>query len=154
MMTVIITLITYEDWVGSHPNPALVGNYMIRGGQAYQGDVNLMTQLVKRDWHTDPSPSEIDWIAVTNPPKPFPPIKGKAAVTNGHRLYLPGAAVTIVLNQKVGEYLNNEGQVVGHSPGGGKNAFSVTLAQGTDGRWRIFSIHKLDPSGGLGSLAK
>lgn len=36
----------------------------------------------------------------------------------------------------------------------GKAAFSETLSQGPDGRWRIASIVELDPSGGLGSLAK
>jgi hypothetical protein len=155
MIKVIVTLVRYEDWVGSHPDPALVPNYMIKGGNAYASEVKLITWLQKRGWHTDPSPTEIDWASVTAEPRAMPLVNGEPAQIRGHRLYMPGAAVNVVLDLRVGELLNRTGQVVGHSSvTPGKAAFSEILAQGMDGRWRISSIYPLKPRGGLAVLAR
>lgn len=151
MIKVIVTLITYEDWVWSHPNPALVANYMIAGGNAYKSELASVTSLARKGWHADPSPSEIDWIAISVPAKPLRLIDGKVARVNGRQAYMP-ATVDIVLNQKAGEYLDNKQRVVGHSAGGGRKPFAVTLTQGSDARWRIIDIYRLRPAGGLSGL--
>ena len=154
MMKVIVTLITYEDWVYSHPDPALVNNYMIPGGNSYNGERTTLTELAQKGLRADASPTEIDWLAVAAPPKPLQLINGKLPRLNGHPAYSP-ASVTLVVNQKVGTLLNKEGKVVGHSlvtPG--KVAFSEILVQGPDGRWRIIGINKLDVASGLGSLKR
>jgi hypothetical protein len=151
MMKVIVTLITYEDWVGSHPDPALVRNYMIAGKKSYQGDMKLMTELVRESLHLDPSPSEIDWLDVTVLPKPMRRADGRPIRINGRQVYMP-AWVNVVIDEKTEAYLNAQGKAVSHTPGGGRTPFTVSLVQGIDGRWRISSIEKLNPSGGLGSL--
>ncbi|MGH9107382.1 MAG: hypothetical protein ACRDZX_16460 [Acidimicrobiales bacterium] len=151
MIKAIVTLIRYEDWVWSHPNPTLVDNYMVPGGNVYSDELKVVTQLVRKGWHTDPSPSEIDWVGVTVLPAPLRLINGKIAYVNGHIAYKP-ASVNIVIRQRVDRYLNNQDQTVGHTPGGGKAAFSVTLNQGTDGQWKIVDIERLHVSAGLGGL--
>jgi hypothetical protein len=154
LMKVIVTLITYQDWVWSHPNPSMVGNYMLFRGTSYKGELASITELAQKGWHSSPAPSEIDWLGVTVAPKVMPLINHKPAVIDGRQMYEPGS-VNVVINQKVDVYLNSKGQVVGHTPGvPGRVAFAETLAQGLDGRWRISGIYKLDPPGGLGSLAK
>jgi hypothetical protein len=153
MMKVIVTLIAYQDWVWSHPNRALVGNYYISGGNVYAGERRIVSQLVQKGWHTDPSPTEIDWIGVTEPPKAAEPIAGKPAHIGGRQAYMP-ADVNVVIDQRRGKILNVNRKLVEYSPGGGKNAFAVTLTQGSDGRWRIIDIHKLNPPGGLAGLAR
>jgi hypothetical protein len=153
MLKVIVTLITYEDWVYSHPNPALVSNYMIAGGTTYQGERMTITNLSQRRLHANPSPTEIDWISVTVLPKPVH-IQDKLAKIDGHQLYGP-ASVDVVIDQKTGKLLNQHGEVIGHSSvNPGRAAFAETLSQGSDGRWRIISILKLDPRGGLEALRR
>jgi hypothetical protein len=153
MMTVIITLIRYEDWVWSHPDPALVRNYMIPGGNAYKPELAGVTELVRKGWHTDPSPTEIDWIGVTLRAKPLHLIDGRRVRVDGRAAYMP-AALNILINQKISPYLNDKGVVAGHSNGGGRTAFSITLSQGSDGRWRISDIDRLNLSAGMKGLAK
>jgi hypothetical protein len=145
MMTVIITLIRYEDWVWSHPDPALVRNYMIPGGNAYKPELAGVTELVRKGWHTDPSPTEIDWIGVTLRAKPLHLIDGRRVRVDGRAAYMP-AALNILINQKISPYLNDKG--------GGRTAFSITLSQGSDGRWRISDIDRLNLSAGMKGLAK
>ena len=71
MMTVMVTLMAYQDWVDAHPNPALVSNYVQDGGGLYNEDKSEIEQLVQRDWRVNPAPTEIDWLAVTSPPVPM-----------------------------------------------------------------------------------
>ena len=152
MMTVMVTLMAYQDWVDAHPNPALVSNYVQDGGGLYNEDKSEIEQLVQRDWRVNPAPTEIDWLAVTSPPVPML-IHGKPGFRNGHELYLY-ASVTIIYARQNGGIFNSAGKVVGYVSTRGKWAFSVTLSQGTDGRWRIAYIVQLHPAGGFGSLAK
>jgi hypothetical protein len=153
MIKVIVTLIRYEDWVWSHPRPSLVRNYMIAGGPTFTKELRGISRLARNGWHTDPSPTEIDWVAVTKTAKPVPAIDGKPAQLGGHQAYA-SASANIVLDQKAGAYLSSGGRVVGTWRGAGKRAFAVILAQGTDGRWRIAAIERLDPPNGLGGLAR
>jgi hypothetical protein len=145
MMRVLVTLITYEDWVWSHPNPQLVANYMLRGTRAYASELRDVSNLVRRGWHADPSPSEIDWIRVVTAPR---------QTRLYGRLIPTPATLDVLINQKVGQYLNRQGRVVGHSPGGGKAAFSVTLEQGSGKQWRIADVSQLNLSGGLEELSR
>jgi hypothetical protein len=39
LVTVIKTLTTYEDWLYSHPNPALVSGFMMPAGNDYGSEV-------------------------------------------------------------------------------------------------------------------
>ena len=97
MMTVMVTLMAYQDWVDSvHPNPALVSNYVQDGGGLYNEDKSEIEQLVQRDWRVNPAPTEIDWLAVTSPPVPML-IHGKPgfAEERPRGLYLY-ASVTII----------------------------------------------------------
>jgi hypothetical protein len=152
MMTVMVTLMAYQDWVDAHPNPALVSNYVQDGGGLYNEDKSEIEQLVQRDWRVNPAPTEIDWLAVTSPPVPML-IHGKPGFRNGHELYLY-ASVTIIYARQNGGIFNSAGKVVGYVSTRGKWAFSVTLSQGTDARWRIGSMVRLHPVHGLGSLAR
>jgi len=153
MMKVIVTLIAYEDWVWSHPDPALVANYMLPGGNAYKGELASVAQLAREGWHADPSPTEIDWLAVTVPPKRLLLVNGKLGVIGRHPAYKP-SVLTVVINQKVGTFLDSTGKVEAHSTGKfGKVAFSETLIQGQDARWRIYDVNRINPAGGLRSLA-
>jgi hypothetical protein len=147
MMTVFLTLVRYQDWVWSHPDPSLVGNYMMPGTAAYRNEETSIRTFARRSLHADPSPTEIDWLAVTGQPHRMP---GKTL--GAHHEYTP-CVVTAVINQKVGTLLSPEGVPVLHSPGGGRAAFTEVLDQGLDGRWRIAAIIKLHPAHGLGSLA-
>ncbi|HTV12130.1 MAG TPA: hypothetical protein VME20_09730, partial [Acidimicrobiales bacterium] len=154
MMKVLVTLITYEDWVWSHPNPALVANYMLPGGNAYEGELDSVTHLAHNGWHTDPSPTEIDWLAITVAPKQLLLINHKRAIINKRPAYTP-ATLTVVINQKPSSFMNRSGVVVARSSGKiGKIAFSETLSQGSDAQWRIFDVYRLNPLHGLGSLRK
>lgn len=153
MMRVIVTLITYEDWLGSHPNPKLVDEYMIKGSAPYKGDVSFLTTLLRRGWHTDYAPSEIDWLRVTVSPRPLPTIGGKPLMLGGHPAWEP-ASINMVVNQTSSPYLNGRGRAVAYSRNNGKVAYAVLLVQGADGRWRIESIRMLRPLGGLKALEK
>lgn len=152
MMKVVVTLLTYQDWVGSHPDPALVPNYFVKGTQPYRAEVSLMRELLVRGWHINPSPTEIDWLAVTSQPAPLL-IDGKHTMRNGRALFGVGS-VTIVIDRKRSAYLDGQGNVVGYSVGGGKTALGLVLAQGGDARWRIAAVSHLSPAGGLGALRR
>ena len=79
-------------------------------------------------------------------------IHGKPGFRNGHELYLY-ASVTIIYARQNGGIFNSAGKVVGYVSTRGKWAFSVTLSQGTDARWRIGSMVRLHPVHGLGSAS-
>ena len=147
MMTVFLTLVRYQDWVWSHPDPSLVRNYMMPGTAAYRNEEASISTFARRSLHADPSPTEIDWLAITGRPRRM---LGKTL--GGHPAYTP-CAVTAVINQRVGTLLSPEGKPELRSPGGGRAAFSEVLDQGLDGRWRIAGIVRLHPAHGLGSLA-
>jgi hypothetical protein len=146
MMTVFLTLVRYQDWVWSHPDPSLVGNYMMPGTAAYRNEKSQVSYLERHSLHSNFSPTEIDWLAITELPRSV-----HGALLRGHVAYTP-CVMNVVINQRVGAILNAKGKPVVYSPGGGRAAFSEILDQGPDGRWRLASVHKLRPTGGLGSL--
>lgn len=153
MIRAVVTLIRYQDWVWSHPNPALVSRYMLAGTSLYSGEVTDVRNLETKGWHADPIPTQIDWAGVTEIPKPLLGRNGKPVVVRGHERYGPGM-VNIVVTLIVEPYLNASGEVASHSPGGGKAALSETMEQGSDGQWRLSNTTRLAPVGGFGSLAK
>ena len=150
---VIKALYTYRDWVYSHPNPALVTNYSLSTGDVYATETQKLASLQHNDWHVQPVPTEIDWAKTTRPPVPASPVNGKPRLVDGHQAYV-GGLITIVVNEIQGEYLNAENQVVGHQPGGGPTVYSVSLAQGGDGQWRIEDVVELHPPGGIAALER
>jgi hypothetical protein len=151
MMRVLVTLITYEDWVWSHPNPQLVANYLVPGSPPYQTEFKEVREMAKEGIRSDPSPTEIDWIRVTGVPKAVE-ANGKPIVVRSHHSLL-SASVEVVLNQKGGENLNARNQVVNRIAGVGKHAFSVEFSRTENGPWRIDDIIELNVHGGLASLS-
>jgi len=145
MMKVIVTLIAYEDWVWSHPDPALVANYMTPGSSAFAREVQSIQKLATTNWHSNPEPTEIDWLRIMDPPRVAMFHRGRAVMVGGHNVYMP-AYVNVVLNDPSGQFLNNHGRVMRQWPASGKHAFSVALAQGASGQWRIANINPIEMS--------
>ena len=51
LKTAFIALVNYSDWLGSHPNPNFVRNYVPQTSNIYHPQVYLMQQMLKRGWH-------------------------------------------------------------------------------------------------------
>ena len=114
-----MALVRYSDWLGSHPNPNFVKNYVFPSSNIYKAQVYLMRELVlHRGAHEAPNPTEIDFLAVVKPARPRLNAHGRRIRLGGHPAYLSGN-IDIVINQKSEPYLNRAGDVVGHSAGGG-----------------------------------
>jgi hypothetical protein len=151
LITVIKTLTTYRDWVYSHPNPAYVSHYMFSSGNQYASEVQNLSTLRTKGWHEDPVPTEIQWAKVT-----LAPVATNYKI-DGHVAFR-GGAITIVQVLTTAPYLDSAGQVVGHEPGGGSVAYSITLAQvvsgqpNPDGQFRILDVQQLNPPGGISAL--
>lgn len=155
LVTVIKTLTTYEDWVWSHPNPALVANYELPTGTAYAGEVKNLSMFASRDLHASPTPAEIDWVKITQAAKPQPPgPDGIPRTLAGHQWFV-GGIITAVYNLKPIPMLNADDQPSGQSFNPqqvGPAAYVISLVQGPDGQFRIDDITQLHPAGGAASL--
>ena len=79
LKTAFIALVNYWDWVGSHPNPNLVKNFLSAGSNIYFYWVDVMNALLKRGWHDYPDPTQIDFLKVVAPSEAL----GKGIYTNG-----------------------------------------------------------------------
>jgi hypothetical protein len=151
LVTVIKALTTYEDWLYSHPDPALVSGFMLTTGNDYASEIQNMTTLQGKGWHTDSTPTVVDWAKVESPATPEP------GTIDGYQAF-GGGLVTIVQDLAPGAYLNAAGQVVGHEPNGGLTAYSISLAQQAggaqtpDGQFRILDVTQLHPPGGIAAL--
>ncbi len=151
IMTAFITLVRYQDWVWSHPNPSFVKRYMQPGTALYEGEVTTIRGLARRGWRSYPAPTEIDWLRIELVPTPLL-VAGHAIRVDGHLAFTP-ATVTAVITQRVTDYLNRSGQVVGHTPGvAGKVVFSETLIQDSRQQWRLSAISRLYIGKNLASL--
>ena len=51
LKTAFIALVKYSDWLGSHPNPSLVKNFVASSSNIYASQVYLMRDMVDRGWH-------------------------------------------------------------------------------------------------------
>ena len=147
-----MTLITYEDWVWSHPNPALVANYMLPGTPTYTSERTAIAQLAAKAWHSSPIPSEIDWVGVTPSPKPEKFVAGRKSGIM--RLASTVKYLNIVLNQNAGQFITSSGRVEERWPATGRAAFAVSLVRMTGREWRIATITHLDTSRGLGRIVR
>ena len=151
LITVIKTLTTYRDWVYSHPNPSYVANYMFSSGNQYSSEIANLSTLQAKGWHEDPTPTEIQWAKVT-----LAPVATTYKI-DGHVAFR-GGSVTIVEILTTAPYRNSSGQIVGHEPGGGPVAYSITLTQlvsghpTPDGQFRMLDIEPLNPPGGISAL--
>jgi hypothetical protein len=129
MKTAFLALVRYSDWVGTHPNPKLVTNYVTPASNVYSAQVYLMTQMAKRHLHLPPTPSQIDFIAVVKRPTLRRSKSGKLLMLAGKRAYTQGT-LDVVIEETTEPYLNAANQIVGHTPGGhGGEAWKVTLVQ-------------------------
>lgn len=151
LVTVIKALNTYEDWVYSHPNPSLTKDYLWTTANTYTHEVQNLATLQQKGWHTDPTPTVIQWAKVALPPVLTP------YQIDGHRLFR-GGTITIVQDATGGTYLDTSGRVVGHLPADGLVAYSISLAQedtgaqSPDGQFRIVAVRQLQPPGGISAL--
>ncbi len=145
MIKAIVTLVTYQDWVYAHPNPALVEAYEAPGGSAYQQEVQFVEHLAQKGWHATGVPSIVDWVAVTESPK--------QATVAGHKVNMP-ATVTIVFDRKAADLYDGSGSIVAREVALGRVAYSMTLGKDAAGQWRIVTSTQLHPTGGLGSLTR
>ena len=46
LKTAFISLVKYSDWLGSHPNPSLVKNYVQSSSDIYEAQLYLMQRMV------------------------------------------------------------------------------------------------------------
>lgn len=141
MIRVFVTLMAYQDWVWSHPNPKLVANYTVPGTAAYRREISSITYIARRHWHTPPNPTEIDWVGVTE--KPVPLEATVPSLSPSHVAY-QSAALNCVLNRDGGVYLSSRGRVVGSWRGAGRVPFSVWLDESASGQWRVASVQQLN----------
>ena len=74
---------------------------MIKGSGPYRGDVTFLKSLLRRGWHTDAAPSEIDWIRVTALPRPIPKVNGKRILLSGHMAFEPAAVIWLSISLRV-----------------------------------------------------
>lgn len=155
LVTVIKTLTTYEDWVWSHPNPALVANYELRSGNVYAGEVKDVTAFQQQNLHASPTPAEIDFVKVTQPAKPQPAqANGQPSKINGYTWFV-GGIVTVVYNLEPIPMLDANGSVSGQAfnpSHPGPTAYVISLVQGPNGQFRINDSNQINPPGGIKAL--
>jgi hypothetical protein len=120
LKTAFISLVNYSDWLGSHPNPNLVRNYVATNSNIYHPQVYLMQQMLRRGWHISPQPTEITSLKVLTPL-----IKRKLRDGQAYS----GGGLEVVIDEKRYAYLDRAGRVVGHTAGGGETSYVVTLVQ-------------------------
>ena len=131
MKTAFLALTRYSDWVGSHPNPNLVINYAAPSSDIFAAQKYLMEQMKKRGWHLPPTPTQINFLIVTQKPVIRHGEHGNT-LSVGHRPAYTTGAVDVVVEQVTEPYLDASGRVVGHTAKGtGPKAWRVTLAQRT-----------------------
>jgi hypothetical protein len=129
MKTAFLALVRYSDWVGTHPNPALVKRYTAQTSDIYRAQVYLMQQMRRRGWHLPPTPTQIDFLAVVDKPKRRLLQNGKVMVLAHHPAYT-GGTVDAVIEQVTEPYLNAANRVVGHTAKGtGPEAWTIELQQ-------------------------
>jgi hypothetical protein len=154
LKTAFLTLVRYSDWLGSHPNPNLVKNYVLPTSDIYWAQVYLMRDLVSRGWHEPPNPTEVDFIKIVRKPVPRLGANGSHLIFDGHLAYI-GGDIDIVINEKREPYLNNAGTVVGHTAGGGRSAWTVSLTQSDrSGEFLIDNYQPVVTVRGIGSWEK
>jgi hypothetical protein len=145
--TSFVCLVRYSDWLGSHPSPSLVKNYVSPTSNIYKPQLYLMRELVAKGWHEAADPTEIQLLKVVKSPDRRRFVHTKANASSGDVGYSAGV-IDVVINQKKEPYLNKAGVVVGYSNGGGPTAWRITLLQNrSNGEFRIGGYERLKMSG-------
>jgi len=145
--TVMRAITTYADWVFSHPNPALLNNYMLPTCDQYNGVKAELTTLYDRGWHARPSVTTIQWVMVN---VPFTPAPG---FLDGYPAYVGGGVKAVVTHTvQSSDILNAAGQVVDSAHNAPLIMLGVNFAQGPDGRFRIISEGAFNPPGGVAAF--
>ncbi len=154
LKTAFVTLVKYSDWLGSHPNPNFVRNYVATTSNIYEAQLILMRDLVARGWHEAPNPTEVDLIKIVKAAALRMTVKGRPLMTAGRRTYSSGI-IDVVINQKREPYLNRGGEVVGETSGGGPTPWTVSLIQSSStGAFRIGAYREVKISGGIAKWEK
>jgi hypothetical protein len=149
MKTAFIALTNYSDWVGTHPNPALVKNYASPTSNIYAVQVYLMKQMWKRELHLPPTPTTIDFLAVVKAPTLRRSKYGRPLKVNGHRAYTDGT-IDVVVDQVTEPYLDSHDHVVGYTARGtGPKPWSITLGQNSIGQFVIMDYYGIIIHGSL-----
>ncbi|MGH9126222.1 MAG: hypothetical protein ACRDZ8_16080 [Acidimicrobiales bacterium] len=140
-IVVLHTLTTYIDWVFAHPNPALVANYMLPSSRTYSSAMMQLGTLKASEWHQRPGVTDIAF-AKADGPFPLAP-----ATLNGHQAY-QGTGVRVIVNSTPEslQVLNSSGQVVSSFNNPAQQFLVISLAQGSDGQFRISDEAEFHPS--------
>jgi hypothetical protein len=120
MKTVFLALVRYSDWLGSHPNPKLVKNFVLTSSNLYPSQLSLMQQMVHRGWHITPRPTQIDFLKTVGSPVTKSSPSGRK---------YKGAVIETVIDEVKSPYLDGNGRIVGYTGGGGPTAYVATLVQ-------------------------
>ena len=154
LVTVIKTLTTYEDWVWSHPDPALVANYEVSTGNAYTDETRTIAEFQKEGLHASPTPAEIDFVKVTRQAIPQVSATAQPSKVGGYVRFL-GGVITVVYNLKpIPMFLADDdasGQSFNPSTPG-PAAFVVSLIQAPDGQFLVNDSNQFSPAGGIAAL--
>ena len=153
LVTVLKTLATYRDWVWSHPNPALVANYSLANGTGYASEVASLATLERDGLHADPTPSKILYVRVEVPATPQH--IGNKYLKRGNYQDFLGGIITAVYEVQPVPLLTASGQSSGkqfNPTSVGQVAYSISLVQGPDGRFRFEDTTQLHPPGGIPSI--
>ena len=150
MKTAFLTLVRYSDWVGSHPNPKLVKNYVSAASDVYAAQVYLMREMAKLHLHLPPTPSQIDFLVTVKKPIVRRKSDGNPIRLAGRLAYTSGT-IYVVVQQVTEPYLNKYNQVVGHSTRGtGPKPWKITLVQrDVNGQFVIDGYYALTVHGSL-----
>jgi len=129
MKIAYLTLTKYWDWVGAHPNPKLVTNYMAASCELYRGQVYLMQQMQKRHIHLPPTPTTVDFLAVIREPMLRRVSRGIILRIAKRPAYTDGI-IDVVITENTEPYLDSAGHIVGYTAkGSGQKAWTITLGQ-------------------------
>lgn len=156
LIGVLKCLTTYRDWVWSHPNPALVTNYLLAGSSAATTDANLLSQLRQQGLHAPPTPAVIDFARVSRPATPTaasPPASTPPKL-NGYAEFSAGLVVEVMTVTSF-PLLTSTGAASGKQftpTETGQLAYLVDLSQAPNGQFVENSATQLNPPGGIASL--
>jgi len=144
-------LYAYGNWVGEHPQVALVQRYTVVGSPIYQVELHNMQYLATRHAH-EPVDSrgytgDLQFVKVSLAPQPVLAANGQQALVGGHPAF-KGGLVTVVVQYLASNLYTASGQYLQPGQNAAVAALSYSLVQGTDGRWRLSSVVGLHPAGG------
>ncbi|MHB1912118.1 MAG: hypothetical protein ACYCTI_08715 [Acidimicrobiales bacterium] len=144
-------LYAYANWLGEHPRPSLVSQYAVNGSPIYQIETQNMRYLIARHAHEPADPrgyaGDLQFVKVSLAPQPVMAADGRQVLIAGHPAF-KGGLVTVVVQYLQSNLYTDSGQYLQPGQNAAVAALSYSLAQGADGRWRLYSVVGLHPAGG------